>query len=153
MGLSWTFYSMLAISISGICVVSTRAALYKIKVIHEQQITTTDCTSRMEDITEWNNFQSRFHSEYQFPSKINRDSQITFTASDEDDFGIQLPTTGGEAHSLSPTTIYSNQSTIDTNDCFRDDEVNSFNDELEPLTPSPRASSLSSTAISSTFFP
>jgi len=150
-GLSWAFYSMLALSCFGMILVSFRAALYEMKVVCEVNNVIDDILHKHEEdiIEDWKEKQSihRFEN----PSQQNQEihSQITFTVSDED---FVLPKER-ETYSLSPTTVHSNQSTIDSNECFRDDEVNSFNDELEPLTPSPRISSHSSTDRTSSFFP
>jgi hypothetical protein len=142
---------MLALSIFGVLLVSSRAALYKIKFLREEN-TMHNIVNHHESIEDWNEKQSTRHPEHLSQKNRQRDSQITFSASDEE-YAVQLRSLEQESDSLSPTTIRSNQSTIDSNDCFRDDEVNSFNEELEPLTPSPRASSQCSTVRSSSFFP
>lgn len=112
-----------------------------------------DITNHHDSIVDWNEKQPMHRGEYLPQRNRKRDSQITLSASDED-FAVQIRSSDEhESDSLSPTTVRSNQSTIDSNDCFRDDDVNSFNEELEPLTPSPRASSQGSTATSSSFFP
>lgn len=136
-GLSWSFYALLAISLCGSCLVSVRAALYKIKIINSMKPATS--TSGNGSFAERRDDLSKPHPSY--------------STSDEE-FGVERSTLErDEGLSLSPTTIRSNQSTIDSHEIFIDDDVNSFNDELEPLTPSPRESSQGSTIRSSSFFP
>jgi hypothetical protein len=63
-GSSWAFYSMLALSIFGIFLVTFRAALYKIKVLHEENVMIHDITNHHDSIIDWNEKQPMHRGEY-----------------------------------------------------------------------------------------
>lgn len=148
-GLSWSFYAMFAISMCGIIMVSLRSALYYIKAIHNDDMRENlDCFDEMVDWDEFTRNQIDNDSEWveydgsetlSIKRKRSVDTNITLTASDEE-LAVEV---GSEERNrkkdcFSPAAI-SNQSSIDSNEYYHenDDSVNSFNSELEPLTPSP----------------
>lgn len=144
-GLSWSFFAMFSVALSGILMISFRSALYKIKAIYGSEMRSENDFID-DDLIEWEEFSknqqntdsSSVGSELrEIKQKESITTQITFTACDEEQ-GVEVMCFEGEieAFPLSPTSR-SNQSSIDTNEFFNDDGVNSFNSELEPLTPSP----------------
>jgi hypothetical protein len=142
-GLSWSFFAMFSVVFSGILMVSFRSALYKIKAISSNTM-----SGHLEyfddDQIGWEEFSknqpSSFDSEF-YPQKESVATQLTFTASDEE-YGVEVRRfeANPDEFPVCPTAR-SNQSSIDTNEYFNDDGVNSHNSELEPLTPSPVSNS------------
>jgi hypothetical protein len=134
----------------GILMISFRSALYKIKTISNTEMR-DDMDYNDDDLIDWEEFSkyqqntgssSVASDKYQIEKKDSSGTRLTFTASDEE-HGVEVRCFEvEEGFPLSPTSR-SNQSSIDTDEYFNDDGVNSFNSELEPLTPSPKAVSKS----------
>ena len=131
--------------------ISFRSALYKIKTISNSTEMRDDMDYNDDDLIDWEEFSKHQRNtgssslgsdKYQVEQKDSTETRLTFTASDEE-HGVEVRCFEvEEGFPLSPTAR-SNQSSIDTDEYFNDDGVNSFNSELEPLTPSPRAISKS----------
>jgi len=126
--------------------ISLRSALYKIKTIHDEDMREDMCSN--DDLVDWDEYHRNQldndnsdcggDDSYVIQTKNSEDTQITFTASDEE-HGVEVRCFEEETDGHSPTSRRSNQSSIATNDVFNDgDGVNSFNSELELLTPSPK---------------
>ncbi len=109
-----------------------RCSLYKIKTkATEEERQTDDNTEEWADVN-WEEFHRRQSEEggdtMAIKQKPSTDTHISGTSDEESGFheaGFEVE-------------VLSNQSSIETNESFNDDGVNSYNEELEPLTPSPK---------------
>jgi hypothetical protein len=137
-GLAWSFYAMFAISVCGIIIISLRSALYKIKAVHSDDIRENlEHLEHFDENIDWDEFtKNQVGNDWvQKEVKKKRSEDQTQVTYNNTDVEVEYYN-DNEPLPISPTA-QSNQSSIDTNECFDDDGVNSFNSELEPLTPSP----------------
>lgn len=146
---------MFALSLCGVLMFSLRSALYHIKAVHDDDM--RENLDIFDEKIDWDEFTKNQvgdndsdwveHSNEKLPIQKKRsedNTHITFNVADEER-GVEVDYFDSDQTPLSPTalspTAQSNQSSIDTNECFDDenddDGVNSFNSELEPLTPTP----------------
>ena len=126
-----------------------RSALYKIKVQLPNQTETVKGESSIAEEYDEDDLE-RFHLEQAerdsggtvrsmtIKEKPSADTQISSeSASTDEENGFLGKDNVFEGGSVDGEVI-SSQSSIDTNENFNDDGVNSYNAELEPLTPSPK---------------
>ncbi len=145
-GLSWTFYSLFSIFLCAMIMFTLRCALYKIKTKAAEEETRTDSITEEWADVNWEEFHRRQNGEgsdaMDIKQKPSVDTHISCASDEENGFHEE----GFEVEVLSI------QSSIETNESFNDDGVNSYNAELEPLTPSPKMKQNQRSARSS-FFP
>lgn len=143
-GLTWSFYAVFAVALSAVVMFSSRAALFKVKTIEafdEQYMQQIDDLELKEDYSydydNQNYTQTKMFNddELAIKQKESGETTITFSTSDEE-HGVEVNCRDAvdPPRESFPPSVRSN-STIDTNECFDDDGVNSYNAELEPLSP------------------
>ena len=122
-----------------------RSALYKIKVQLPNQTEAVEGEALAEKYDE--DGMERFYLEQAggdsgntirsmtIKEKPSEDTEISESASTDEENGFREKDNEFEGRD---GEVLSSQSSIDTNEDFNDDGVNSFNAELEPLTPSPK---------------
>ena len=153
-GFAWSFYAIFGIALSGVVMFTLRSALYPTKAVHNEDM--REDLDGIDEKIDWEEFANNQidsdsvwtgnNSNGADPAKKKRNSDnethITYAVDNigDEERGVEVNYCDSDSLPYSPTA-QSNQSSIDTNECFDednvDDGVNSFNSELEPLTPSP----------------